>query len=365
MQIDNSTLHHITLPPHFVPSDGADSAPLFSALLPLHGYHQELSITVPSWSLPDFATHVGLLPAELIDMIQAFCSDDDLLSLTSVDKAALATRFCNPRLQKLCFKTINDTEQFLSYCQASQDRQAQALILEEEQKNLKWLTSALPFDPTTRFPLFTQEHLQEVRALTLTLPDQFTAEQYDGLFTYLPGIQHLTIDSTLQSSYALSPLLKAAPPLTLHYLVIFDANGFDEIEDSLPDELWQFTILETLTIHGFQNIYSISEEIGQLSTLKFLTISSLQALKALPASLGQLTKLEVFTLEGLGSITALPKEIGQLNALKSLILERLLLITVLPEDMGQLKALKSFKLINMRNFATLPGKLAQIGVRED
>jgi hypothetical protein len=145
-------------------------------------------------------------------MIQGFCSDKDLLSLTSVNKAGLATRFCNPRLQQLSFRTVKDTEQFLSYCQAIKE-EAQALILEKEPKIRTGLKSAFSFDPTTRFPLFTRD-LQAVNALTLTISAQSTAEQYDLLFTYLPGIQHLTLYST-RSHDALGALCKAAQHLTL------------------------------------------------------------------------------------------------------------------------------------------------------
>jgi Leucine-rich repeat (LRR) protein len=358
MQIDSSTSHltHVT-------QENTDSASLFPALLPLHGYHQRLSITTPSWSLTAFTTHVASLPAELIEMIQAFCAHKDLLSLTSVDKTALATRFCNPRLQKLYLKTINDTEQFLSYCQTIQERQAQALILEEEQKSRKRLKPALSPDPTTRFISLTQEYLQAVNAVTLTLSDPFTAEQYDLLFTYLPAIQHLTIYFTQGNYGALGPLLKAVQCLTLHYLylAIFENNhshgrrGFNEIEDSfdyseanLPDELWQLTALENLTIHCFQSVYPISKEISHspipifpekishLSALKSLELNQLD-FKALPASIGQLDKLEALALRGLGNITALPDEIGQLTALKSLKLCSLILKT-LPASIGQLNS---------------------------
>jgi hypothetical protein len=343
MQVDNSTQPHTTLPPHFVPQEDTNSTPLVSTLLPLHGYHQRLSITVPSWPLPDFANHVASLPAELIDMIQAFCSHKDLLSLTSVDKAALATRFCNPRLQKLSFKTVKDTEQFLSYCQTSQEKEAEELILEAGHKSRKRLKPALSLDPTMRFTSFTREQLQEVKALTLTISDQFTAEQYGLLFTYLSGIQHLTVRSTAFAS-SLSPLFKSAQRLTLHYLAIFNKGesprNFNKKEDNLPDELWQFTTLETLKISDFPHIDSIPEDIGQLSSLKSLMLQSMYSLKALPASLGQLDKLEALTLEYLRSITALP------------------------EEMGQLKALKVVKLINMRKLKRLPRKLAQIVVRE-
>jgi hypothetical protein len=320
MQVDNSTLHFTTL----APQEDTHSTSLF----PLHDYHQRLSITAPAWPLPAFATHITSLPAELIDMIQAFCAHDDLLSLTSVDKAALATRFCNPRLQKLCFKTVTDIEQFLSYCQAVQEKEAQARILEEGQKSRKRLKSALSSDPTMRFISFTQEQLQAVKALTLTLSEQFTAEQYNLLFTYLPRIQYITIYSMRENQCTLGTLFKAAQHLTLHSLAIFntdDSHGrrnFNKIEEHLLDGLWQFTALEALTISGFKDITSI-EEIGQLKALKSLTLDNLRLLNALPASLGQLNKLEGLTLKWLNNITALPKEIGQLNALRSLTLNRM------------------------------------------
>jgi hypothetical protein len=116
MRVTNSTLHLTTCVPH----EDTSSTFLFPALLPLHGYHDKLSITTRA------------LPAELIDMIQSFCSHNDLLVLTSVDKTAWATRFCNLSLQKLCFKMVENTKQFLACCQASQEGEVQALIPEEK-----------------------------------------------------------------------------------------------------------------------------------------------------------------------------------------------------------------------------------------
>jgi Leucine-rich repeat (LRR) protein len=349
------------------------------ALIPLHGYHQKLSIIAPS-SLPDFDTQVASLPAELIDMIQAFCSDKDLLALTSVNQAALATRFCNPRLQKLSFKTVKDTEQFLSYCQASQKKAAQAL-LEQGTISHQQLKPALSSSP--HFPLFTQEHVQELTALTLTLSAQFTAEQYDLLFTYLPEIQHLTIYSEGDNHGNLGTLCKAAQRLSLQHLaIIYSDSNPDKFENNLPDELWQLTTLKTLTIKGGTNVVSIPEDIGRLNALKSLTLQNMPKLETLPASLGQLDKLEALTLRMLDRLTALPEEIGQLNALKSLelrdmplralpasigqlnqlealILEKLTRLIALPEEIGQLNALKSLELNKLRVKA-LPASLGQL-----
>jgi hypothetical protein len=379
MQVDNSKLHQ-TL---FVPQEDTHSTSLF----PLHGYHQKLSITTSSWTLPAFATQVTSLPAELIDMIQAYCSNDDLLSLTSVDKTALATRFCNPRLQKLCFKTEKDIEQFLAYCQALQEKETEELVLEEGQKSRKRLKTALLFDPTTQFISFTREHLQTVNTLTLTLSAQFTAEQYDLLFTHLPGIQHLTIYSTQENQCALGRLFKAAQHLTLYYLAICHTNCPDDRKDfksenNLLDELWQLTTLETLRINGLR-IYSISEKISQLTALKSLKLEEIRSLKVLPASLGQLGKLEKLKLyilnikripEEIGQlkalkslkliylpkIKALPASIGQLNKLEALILEDLYYMSAFPEEMGRLRALKSLTLRDIHKLEALPTSIGQL-----
>jgi Leucine-rich repeat (LRR) protein len=381
---NRSTLHQTT----GILQQGTYSTPSFSALLPLYGYHQKLSIIAPS-SLPDFTTHVASLPAELIDMIQAFCVHDDLLALTAVDKAAWATRFCHPRLQKFAFKTVKDTEQFLSHCQALEEKEAQALTLEKEQKiGTEW-KPVLSSDTITRFPFLFREHWQGIKALTLTLSAQFTAEQYNLLFASLPGIQHLTIYSEKGNHVALGPLLKAAQHLTLHHAFISpNPNNYGAFEqDHLPDELWQLTPLKILTIRGFENVVSISEDIGQLKALKSLTLSFMYSLNALPVNLEQLNKLEALTLHSLTLITTLPEAVGQLTALKSLELNRLgklealptnlgqlkklealslraLCISTLPKNISQLAALKSLKLNNLWKLEVLPASLGQLNTLE-
>jgi hypothetical protein len=363
MQVGKSTQPHPTLPPHFVSQEDTQSTPLIPSLLPLHGYHDKICITAPSLPLQ------LALSAEVIEIIQSFCSKKDLLSLTSIDKAALTTRFCNPRLQKLVFKRVKNTKQFLAYCQASQEKEAQELILKEGKKSHKQLKPTLLFDTTMHFTSFTREHLQAVKALNLTISAQFTAEQYDLLFTHLPGIQRLTIRSTLQSSYALIPLFKAAQRLTLYSLAIFNKNvfhdrrdrrDFSKLKDSLPNELWQLTTLVTLTIRGFAKIVSIPEDIGRLNALKSLTLENMDSLTTLPASLGQLDKLKALTLNNLPSITTLPEEMGQLKALKSFKLGDTRKLKALPASIGQLKALKSLTLHDMSSLNVLPASLGQL-----
>jgi hypothetical protein len=341
-------------------------------LIPLHGYHQKLSITAPS-SLPGYDTHVASLPAELIEMIQGFCSNEDLLSLTSVNQAALASRFCNPRLQKLSFNTIKDTKQFLAYCQAVQEKEAQALMVEKKPKIRTWLTSALSPHTTTRFISLNQEYLQAVNAVTLTLSDPFTAEEYDLLFSSLPELQQLTIHFEGDNPIDLGSLLKATQHLNLHDLAIVQSSytsyGFPrntsysessvKVEDHLPDELWQLTTLKTLIIQGFTKVVSIPEDIGRLTELKSLTLWDMHSLKVLPASLEQLHKLEALTLSGL-NISTLPEEMGQLKALKSLMLRHIHKLEALPASFGQLHKLEALTLRGLYNITALPEEMGQL-----
>jgi Leucine-rich repeat (LRR) protein len=257
--------------------------------------------------------------------------------------------------------------------------------------------------------------LQAIKALTLTVSDQFTAEQYELLFTYLPRIQHLSIYSYSNRAFHgdVHTLLKAAQPLTLHHLVLINLTRYNgDHKDILPNELWQFTTLKTLTIRGFaklsfipENIdqlqeltlldldfsnldgviphrirklpdslwrlkkleklilrnlirVEIPESIGQLSALKSLTLEDMHLLKMLPSSLWRLNKLESLTLNNL-EITALPEEMGQLKALKSLTLS-ILYIKGLPASLGQLDNLEVITLESLDNITTLPEAMNQL-----
>jgi hypothetical protein len=370
MQVDNSTQPHTTLPPHFAPHEKTHSSPCFPALLLLHSYyqkgdHQRPSITTPSWSLPDFVTHVASLPAELIDMIQAFFSHDDLLALTSVDKAALTTRFCNPRLQHLRFKTTAQVKAFLAGCW--------------ETKQTALHTGAIR----------TRKDFQGVKRITLALSDQLTTKQCKRLFACLSNVTHLEIHpSFVQRIASLGPLFEAAKKLDLQHLMItqqFLLETFnDGSQDSLPKNLWELTTLKKLELKYLLDIQGIPEDIGKLKGLQILVLENLPSLQALPNSLCNLSELEALTLKELDNITALPKEMGQLNALKSLTLagmeslnalpaslgqleklealnlSYLYSITALPEDMGQLRALKSLTLSGLKKLNALPESFGQM-----
>jgi Leucine-rich repeat (LRR) protein len=406
MQVDNAATSRATHPPLFAPPDNNAGDTLFTSLLPLQDYHRQFSIAAHSLPMPIVADNTVALSAELIEMVQSFCSTDDLLSLTSVDKTALATRFCNPPLQQLFFKTVADTEQFLAYCRASQDREAHDLSLEDTQKSRKRLKFKAPKTISSLSTLFSIERLQEIKRLTLTVSEQFTLEDYQLLFTYLPQINQLTIRiptqnrsflrpilpkpilpkqssgfllpslPTTQTSHFLVPLFQAARHLTLHHLALIKLSSqpktyhsrspgsrscfihtHNNVEYHLLNELRRFTTLETLLLEGFNEISHIPEGIGQLTALKSLTLNNMRALNGLPANIVHLTKLETLILES-SDITALPDEIGQLNQLKMLSLNDLG-IAALPEGIGQLGNLETL-IINNLPIIKLPNEIGQL-----
>jgi Leucine-rich repeat (LRR) protein len=352
MQVDNAAAFLTTPPPYPVPADDAVDSSSFSFLLPLHGYPQKRGIAITAPALSLIAIHESL-PAELIEKIQSFCSHDDLISLTSIDKAALATRFCNPRLQKLSFTTVQKTEQFLAYCRASQQKEAQDLGAEDTQKSRKRLKSG-EAEATSLMTPFTKEYLQQVTTLTLRVANQFTAEQYELLFSYLSGVTHLTVHSAALAS-PLSPLFKAAQRLTLHHLAVISTVSFGpsirlydpfkshlkNMKDNLPDELWQLTTLETLILENFECIRGLSTEIGQLSNLTSLTLKDMPSLYNLPDNIGQLNALRSLTLQNLEIKTyLLPDTLSQLGKLETLIIKDVELESI-PDMIGDLHALKS------------------------
>jgi Leucine-rich repeat (LRR) protein len=350
MQVDNTTISHAARPPYSISADDAVDPSSF-CLLPLHGYSHKRDLTITAPALPLIALHSSL-PAELIEKIQSFCSPHDLLALTSVDKAAFATRLYNLSLPHLSLKTIADTEQFLAYCRASQEREAQDLSAEDTQKSRKRLKfeeakAALLMTP------FTKEYLQRVTTLTLTVSDQFTAEQYTLLFNYLSGVTHLTVHSTTSGIDFLCPLLNGAQRLALHHLAVISRvyfgplirrddsfnSYFEKSKDNLPDELWRLATLETLVLENFVDIDNISESIGQLSNLTSLTLESMPKLDYLPDNIGQLNALKSLTLKNLG-IQRFPNSLSQLDKLETLVIEDIDLEWI-QHEIGELPALKS------------------------
>jgi Leucine-rich repeat (LRR) protein len=333
-------------------------------LLPLHGYQNKLSIALPL--LPGqtigtilltkpviglsqwLSSYQGLptikemdtisLPAELIELIQQYCSHTDLLVLTAVNKAALATRFDQPRLQHLHFKTVLQIEQLFAHC------------WETQQSAL--LTGAARI----------REHFQAVKVLTLALSEQLTFKQSERLFICLPGVTQLRIQLALTQSYAsLAPLLQAAKRyLGVSELSIEKHTSDTPPNDTLPDVLWELTTLQTLSLEGFTGVSDhIFEPIRKLTLSGSLHLENIPQLTVLPKSLGQLSKLENLELVDFEGVASLPDEIGQLTSLKTLSLDGLWSLKTLPKSLGQLSKLKELNLHHI-DIAALPEEIGQL-----
>jgi Leucine-rich repeat (LRR) protein len=364
MQVNSSNTAQFS-PSSFLPPHTEASV----LLLPLHGYHQyQPPISTQAPAIDMVAGQDYLMP-ELIEMIQSLCLPQALLALTSINKAAFATRFYNPALMHLYFATSVQIEQFLSNYETKQ-------------------TSAV-FTGAIR----TRKDFQSIKALTLTLSDTQSVEQAARLFTCLPGVIRLEIRLAGNQCIAfLGPLLKAARYLTLTHLAINrEDNEPGELAHlALPAELWQWHSLKILDLSVLDNIHSIPEDIGKLINLTELCLGASKAnseLIAFPESLGQLTKLERLEIRKFSALHTLPQAIGQLIALKSLTLSELNALTTLPTslcqlnklevlqlyDLGidklpkainQLSALKTLLLWNMGRVTTLPAGVWQLNELE-
>jgi Leucine-rich repeat (LRR) protein len=351
LMLSNTEKTNSPCPLYFVAQNDNLDDPFFSSLLPLHNYQQQHSIAVSSLPLPVIAANYSL-PAELIEKIQSFCSHNDLLSLTSVDKAAFATRVCNLRVQQRSLKTVADTEALLSYCQVNQEKEARDLANETQQSPKRSRFERV--EVTLPSISFTKEYLQRIKTLTLTVSDHFTAEQYALLFSYLSGVNHLTVHSPAAAS-SLSPLFKAVQHLNLHHLAMISVVSFENpkgstiydpfkfylenIKDNVPDELWQLTTLETLILENFECIRRLSAEISQLSNLTSLTLKDMPKLAELPDDIGQLNVLKSLTLKNVG-IFRLPNTLSYLSKLETLIIEGVDL-DFIQQVIGNIPALKS------------------------
>jgi Leucine-rich repeat (LRR) protein len=322
MQVNTPNNPYSTIPS--ISSAPSDPQPL----LPLHGYQNRINSTAQVLPI-----RIIGLPAELITLILHFCSFRDLLTLTSVNKMAFASRFDN--LQRISFKMAAEVEQFLLHCRETPQ------------------TAAL------NGKLRTREDFCEVNMVSLSLSDRLTLTQCIPLFAHLPAVSYLNITPAPEQGLAsLSPLLKAAKYLTLQHLTIARPAYRPklELEDTLPDELWQWPNLKTLELRACKGITHISEDIGKLTQLTSLSLSPRfggdSSLLALPESLGQLTKLAKLTLMGFSGLSALPKSIGQLQALKSLELMDLNLITF-PSSLWRLRQLEHLVLYKLKNIQSI------------
>jgi leucine-rich repeat protein SHOC2 len=350
-----------------------------TSLLPLHGYEDNRSIKAQVLPLQVIITDKKYLPAELINIIQNYCSYQDLKSLASVNKAAFTARFFNPHLQHLHFNTAAQIQMFLLNCREGQN------------------TSKLSHT------LCVPERFQNTKKLSLTLSGQLGTKQCELLFTYLSRVESLHIylpssepHMSEKQEMSLSQLLIAAQPLALKHLSViqsdpagwsnFYASLFDICDDDLPDEIWSWRNLETLTLKGLSTEEAVSDKISQLTALKSLELSNLLEIElpdilwkldnlehlilegftnsSVPESIGQFTALKSLELKNMYCLKTLPESLGQLTRLETLTIkaekEGCCIIKELPEEIGQLSSLTSLELSNLSEFKKLPKNIAAL-----
>jgi Leucine-rich repeat (LRR) protein len=66
--------------------------------------------------------------------------------------------------------------------------------------------------------------------------------------------------------------------------------------DKLPEEIWNLTQLEKLTLSDCPNLNQLSNSIGNLTQLNYLTIDGCVSLTELPESIVKLSQLTYFDI---------------------------------------------------------------------
>ncbi|CAB9498764.1 Leucine Rich Repeat [Seminavis robusta] len=134
----------------------------------------------------------------------------------------------------------------------------------------------------------------------------------------------------------------------------------NNLEGSIPEELYLLTKLETLSMGWNQLGGTISSHIGQLRALEGLTLSQLLLTGTLPTEVGMLSNLRFFSLHANQLQGDLPTQIWQLTNLVDLILSsNSELKGTLPTDIGALSKLRMLQLERSDFSGTIPTELGQ------
>lgn len=138
------------------------------------------------------------------------------------------------------------------------------------------------------------------------------AAQGGGLavLQHAPDLERLKLSHT--SVTRVDGIGRGAQSLTGLYL-----DGTD-LEESLPDEIYALTNLETLHLEAAYITGGLSSSIGLLSNLKRLNLNENQIGGPLPKELGLLTALEYLDLSDNDFTGVLPAELGDMTSLWSL-----------------------------------------------
>jgi Leucine-rich repeat (LRR) protein len=136
--------------------------------------------------------------------------------------------------------------------------------------------------------------------------------QIDGALS----LQHLNLDNTVVSSLE---YLEGANA-TLESLRINNVR----LEGSLPDELYQLTVLTGLYANSNSISGTLSTLLGQMTSLRQLFLYGSNLSGTIPTEIGLLTDLQILTLTENAFTGTLPTELNQCTSLERLAIERML-----------------------------------------
>ena len=123
---------------------------------------------------------------------------------------------------------------------------------------------------------------------------------------------------------------------------------------TLPAELGNFTLLETLNLSGNQITGSIPPQIGRLTSLTTLNLSSNQLDGVIPQTIANNTSLSILNLSVNALDGQIPASMGRLSALDELYLQNNTLTCHVPTTIANLSDIDSTKLNLSYNNLMLP-----------
>ena len=150
-------------------------------------------------------------------------------------------------------------------------------------------------------------------------------------------------------------------PLALWYGVMTDENGvtdipyMNDVQGSLPEEIWNLTNLTTLQLVG-DFTGTIPNDIGNLTHLKRLYLDG-NLSGTIPASIGNLVNLEELDLRENLLTGSIPENITSLTKLKSLSLYNNNLTGNIPVGIGNLPSISRIHLSGNRLSGEIPSDI--------
>jgi hypothetical protein len=145
----------------------------------------------------------------------------------------------------------------------------------------------------------------------------------------------------------------------LAILNTLNLNG-NGLSGAIPRELGNLASLRSLGLYTNQLSGSIPPELGGLTNLEELSLEGNQLSGPIPTGLGSLAKLRSITLHGNQLSGSIPPELGGLTSLETIILERNQLSGPIPPELGSLAKLRIISLSSNHLSGSIPPGLGSL-----